>query len=94
MELSEGAAISGKDGEGEWCEYDSDDETEVTRAIAISLFGECAAPGCGRPRARNRRSGGTHTYCSQRCSQLDNDSKYDKIMTTPQILTNYLQCIG
>lgn len=61
----------------DWPEYDSDEDNEVGRALAVSLLGECKAPGCNRPRARNPRTGQTHQYCSLRCSrhqEVDCDS--------------------
>lgn len=53
----------------EWPDFDSDEETEVSRALAVSLVGECSREGCNRPRARNPRTQTLHDYCSLRCAR-------------------------
>ncbi|XP_069676141.1 uncharacterized protein [Periplaneta americana] len=54
----------------DWPDFDSDEEeTEVNRALAVSLLGECSRVGCSRPRARNPRTSAIHDYCSLRCSR-------------------------
>ncbi|RZF33312.1 hypothetical protein LSTR_LSTR007657 [Laodelphax striatellus] len=44
-------------------QLDSEEESEVNRALAVSVLGECAKVGCSRPRAY-------HAFCSQRCSKI------------------------
>ncbi|XP_063237548.1 uncharacterized protein LOC134539440 [Bacillus rossius redtenbacheri] len=54
----------------DWPDNDSDEEeSEVNRALAVSLVGECSRAGCARPRARNPRTSAVHDYCSLRCSR-------------------------
>ncbi|XP_066998592.2 uncharacterized protein [Anabrus simplex] len=54
----------------DWPDFDSDEEeSEVNRALAVSLLGECTRVGCTRPRARNPRTSAIHDFCSLRCSR-------------------------
>ncbi|KAK6633139.1 hypothetical protein RUM43_012883 [Polyplax serrata] len=71
----------------EWPDFDSEDETEVSRALAVSLVGECNREGCNRPRARNPRTQALHEFCSLRCARkslqvqsVTNDDNMDLII--------------
>ncbi|XP_039298971.1 uncharacterized protein LOC111051560 isoform X2 [Nilaparvata lugens] len=51
-------------------DVDSEEESEVNRALAVSVLGECAKVGCSRPRAHDARTSTLHDYCSARCSKM------------------------
>jgi len=47
---------------------DGGGESDVGRAVALSLVGECRRDGCLRPRARNPRTHALHEFCSLWCA--------------------------
>lgn len=51
-----------------FADVDADRESDVGRAVALSLVGECSREGCMRPRARNPRTQVLHDYCSLWCA--------------------------
>lgn len=42
-------------------------ETELDRALAVSVFGQCKMEHCKKARVRNPRTSKFHEYCSLRC---------------------------
>lgn len=47
----------------------------------MSLLGVCEREGCGRPRARNPRTGKVHPFCSLRCNRFEG-SRQPKVAVT------------
>ncbi|XP_050420875.1 ankyrin repeat and IBR domain-containing protein 1-like [Adelges cooleyi] len=46
---------------------DEEEETELDRALAVSVFGQCKMEQCNKARVRNPRTSKFHEYCSLRC---------------------------
>ncbi|XP_060867309.1 ankyrin repeat and IBR domain-containing protein 1-like [Metopolophium dirhodum] len=46
---------------------DEEEETELDRALAVSVFGQCKMEHCKKARVRNPRTSKFHEYCSLRC---------------------------
>ncbi|XP_050544960.1 ankyrin repeat and IBR domain-containing protein 1-like isoform X2 [Daktulosphaira vitifoliae] len=46
---------------------DEEEETELDRALAVSVFGQCKMENCNKARVRNPRTSKFHEYCSLRC---------------------------
>jgi len=56
----------------DWPDANSDEEdSDVNQALTVSLLGVCEREGCGRPRARNPRTGKVHPFCSLRCNRFE-----------------------
>jgi len=54
----------------------------ILQALAVSLLGACSREGCGRPRARNPRTGKVHEFCSLRCSHFEPCTDQPAVATT------------
>ncbi|GIX72467.1 ankyrin repeat and IBR domain-containing protein 1 [Caerostris extrusa] len=55
----------------DWPDYDSDEDDVSKNSVLSSVLGECAREGCKRPRAKNKRTGCIHDYCSLSCKHWD-----------------------
>lgn len=51
------------------------------QALTVSLLGVCDREGCGRPRARNPRTGKVHSFCSLRCSRHESQDQLPVVTT-------------
>ena len=55
---------------------------KYSQALTVSLLGVCEREGCGRPRARNPRTGKVHPFCSLRCNRFEGSGQPIAAVTT------------
>ncbi|GFT96564.1 ankyrin repeat and IBR domain-containing protein 1 [Nephila pilipes] len=55
----------------DWPDVDSEEEDTSRQTILASVLGECSREGCKKPRAKNKRTGAIHEYCSLPCKHWE-----------------------